>query len=253
MKKCNVIVTAGGTSEPIDNVRRITNTGTGRLGSLTADAFAREEDVGEIFYVCAPDSLRPASERVTCVVIRSVADLQSAVVRLMEEHRIDAVIHSMAVSDYTVRSVSTAERLAESLSAGGFPLGEEDVERAMDETDIRTGEGKLSSKMGSPVLLLQQTPKILPLFRQMAPQAVIVGFKLLSAVRREELLAVAGALLEKNGCDFVLANDAGEIHGDEHHAMLLDREKNVAAEMYTKQEIARSIVTTTLREVRKKQ
>ena len=33
-RSMNIIVTAGGTSEPIDNVRRIANTGTGRLGRL---------------------------------------------------------------------------------------------------------------------------------------------------------------------------------------------------------------------------
>ena len=39
-RSMNIIVTAGGTSEPIDNVRRIANTGTGRLGSLVADELA---------------------------------------------------------------------------------------------------------------------------------------------------------------------------------------------------------------------
>ena len=52
----NVIVTAGGTSEPIDNVRRIANTGTGRLGSLIAEELAADAMVGHIFYVCAKDS-----------------------------------------------------------------------------------------------------------------------------------------------------------------------------------------------------
>ena len=30
-----ILITAGGTSEPIDNIRSITNTGTGALGSLS--------------------------------------------------------------------------------------------------------------------------------------------------------------------------------------------------------------------------
>ena len=253
MEKFNVIVTAGGTSEPIDNVRRIANTGTGRLGSLVADAFAREEAAGEIWYVCARDSIRPASDRVKCIPIQSVADLQAAVTELLSTQRVDAVIHSMAVSDYTVRAVSTAGALAGALAAGGsLPPGQEAIERAMDETDIRRSEGKLSSKMDSPILLLQQTPKIIPLFRQMAPDTVLVGFKLLSGVSREELFSVAHALLEKNGCDYVLANDAAEIRGDEHHAYLIDPAKNVAAEMHTKQEIAETIVKTVVSEVLKK-
>ena len=35
MKK--IIITAGGTTEPIDNVRKITNVSTGKLGSLICD------------------------------------------------------------------------------------------------------------------------------------------------------------------------------------------------------------------------
>ena len=42
-RSMNIIVTAGGTSEPIDNVRRIANTGTGRLGSLVADELAEAD------------------------------------------------------------------------------------------------------------------------------------------------------------------------------------------------------------------
>ena len=66
-RSMNIIVTAGGTSEPIDNVRRIANTGTGRLGSLVADELAEADWTGHIFYVCAKDSIRPVSKRVTCV------------------------------------------------------------------------------------------------------------------------------------------------------------------------------------------
>ena len=245
----NVIVTAGGTSEPIDNVRRIANTGTGRLGSIIADAFAAEESVGSIFFVCARDSARTTSRRVTRVEIQTVADLQTAVTKLMEENPIHVVVHSMAVSDYTVRSVSTADALAEQLSGGEITA--EAVKKALDDTDIRTAEGKLSSQMDSPVLLLKKTPKIIPLFRQYSSRAVIVGFKLLSRVGVEELIDTARRLLNKNGCDFVLANDASEIRGDEHHAFLIDAERTLC-EMETKQEIAWAIKETALREALKR-
>ena len=39
MKK--ILVTAGGTTEPIDAVRSITNESSGRLGAKIADAFAQ--------------------------------------------------------------------------------------------------------------------------------------------------------------------------------------------------------------------
>jgi phosphopantothenoylcysteine synthetase/decarboxylase len=50
-----VLVTAGGTSEPIDGVRRITNTSTGATGGVIARAFAaRGHDVVLIHAADAP-------------------------------------------------------------------------------------------------------------------------------------------------------------------------------------------------------
>ena len=120
----NIIVTAGGTSEPIDNVRRIANTGTGRLGSLVADELAEADWTDHIFYVCAKDSIRPVSKRVTCVGIQSVADLQEAVTELTKKYVIHGVVHSMAVSDYKVRSVSTIDSLSEYLENRSAETGD---------------------------------------------------------------------------------------------------------------------------------
>lgn len=244
----NVLITAGGTSEPIDNVRTISNTGTGRLGSLIADAFAKDASVGKIFYVCARDSVRPSNQRVTCVVIQSVADLQSAVREIIQNHPIHAVIHSMAVSDYTVRSVSTVDSLAGYLETAGDGSLQERILRGMDETDSRAGSGKLSSKMKSPLLLLEPTPKVLPMIRELAPDAVLVGFKLLSQVSQEELLDTAHSLLIRNQCDYVFANDSTQIEGDRHHGYLMDSQRNIQT-FNTKQEIAEGIARTVRNEV----
>ena len=275
----NLLITAGGTSEPIDNVRRIANTGTGRLGSLIADAFSGIEGIDHIFYICARDSVHPTSEKVTCVEIQSVADLQKAVTELTGQYPIHGVIHSMAVSDYTVRSVSTVEDLASFLTrqgsmsmnpqeatqklssinsqnvSQGSPCSEDlqqAIEAGMDATDIRTGAGKLSSQMKSPLLLLEPTPKILPLFRDLiAPGGIIMGFKLLSNVSKEALLDVAHRLLVKNRCDFVFANDASEITGDRHHGYLLN-EAGVVETYETKQAIAEGIAKIMMDEVGKR-
>ena len=237
----NVLVTAGGTCEPIDDARCISNTGTGRLGSLIADALAEKPEIDNIFYICAKSACRPATDRATVIPIFSVEDLEKAVRDLLRTERIDAVVHSMAVSDYRVRSVSTVEQLQNALTTT------DDIYQALDMTDIRSG-GKLSSQMGSPLLLLEQTPKILPLFRELAPETFLIGFKLLSGVTRERLFEVAKALLEKNGCDLVLANDITQISGDTHKAYLLDGEP-AFEEFDTKQEIAQGIAARIIREV----
>lgn len=229
----NILITAGGTSEPIDSVRSITNTGTGRLGSLTADVFAQSDKVGEIYYICAASSVKPSSDKVNVIVIERVSDLQNAVENLFANTQIDAVIHSMAVSDYRVKAVTTVEEAEKNLTDGN-------IASAVERSDIRRTGAKLSSKMHLPLILLEPTPKILPMFRQLSATAKIVGFKLLSGVTCEKLFEVATALMNQNDCDFVFANDYNDICGDKHIGYLIEKNGNYTR-YSTKQEIAEGI------------
>ena len=68
MKK--IVITAGGTSERIDNVRKITNTATGKLGMTIANEFLKNEDTF-IYYICTKESFKPTSERVKIIEIES--------------------------------------------------------------------------------------------------------------------------------------------------------------------------------------
>ena len=51
MKK--IIITAGGTSEKIDNVRKITNSSTGKLGMTIANYLLKENNDLLIYYICS--------------------------------------------------------------------------------------------------------------------------------------------------------------------------------------------------------
>ena len=251
----SILITAGGTSEPIDHIRSISNTATGRLGSLIADEFISEGDQNiQVFYVCTHNALRPRSENITCIEIESVAQLQKAVTELMDAYLIDAVIHGMAVSDYRVKSVTTPQRVAKHLrnNESASILNETELLNALAAADIREETGKISSQLGNCIILLEQTPKILPLFREKAPNAVIVGFKLLCEVPQNELLDTAYRLLVQNGCNYVLANDSARIHEDQHEGHLIDSAKRTQ-NFATKQEIAKGIVKTVFKELREKQ
>lgn len=246
----NILVTAGGTTEPIDNVRSITNTGTGRLGSLIADFFSKAPSVSKIFFICAKNAILPISDKVTVIYIQSVNDLQAAVLETIENHKIDVVIHSMAVSDYRVKSVSSVEALAETIANNlQKELLEENVKeiilKGLQSSDLVKATGKMSSQVNCPIILLEQTPKILPMFKKLLPKTIVVGFKLLSQVSEEKLLAVAHRLLIENECDYVLANDTSDITGDQHKGYLIDKNRRIKT-FYTKQEIAAGIVTAVL-------
>lgn len=54
-----IVITAGGTSEYIDKVRKITNSGTGKLGSMIANELVSNENINEIFYIHTPNAVTP--------------------------------------------------------------------------------------------------------------------------------------------------------------------------------------------------
>ena len=105
-----ILVTAGGTEEPVDGVRRLTNSSTGATGGALARHFA--EGGAEVLLLHAeraPLSGIPV-ERETFVTF---ADLEAALRRILSEDRWDAVVHAAAVSDYSVASVEVDGRVVQ--------------------------------------------------------------------------------------------------------------------------------------------
>ena len=115
-----ILITAGGTSEPIDNIRSITNTGTGALGSLIADAFAKLPEVECIIYVHGRGAILPKTEKAECVEAAYTQRLLETMRKYLTEEHPDAIIHSMAVSDYCVKSVVREEDVAAVVKESGF-------------------------------------------------------------------------------------------------------------------------------------
>ncbi|GHU39613.1 phosphopantothenate--cysteine ligase [Spirochaetia bacterium] len=200
----NFLVTAGGTTEKIDSVRNITNTATGRLGSLTADALAVRPGCEQIFYICAANSCIPKTAKAAIVPITDTASLETAVRKVLTENKISAIVHSMAVSDYRVKQITR-------------PNGEK----------ILDTNGKINSTEKNILLLLEATPKIISLFPKLSPESIIVGFKLLSGVDKITLIKTAYDFLKNNQCNYIIANDTQDINADKHIAYLIDKQKNI--------------------------
>jgi phosphopantothenate-cysteine ligase len=240
----NILISAGGTRERIDSVRSIANAATGSLGSLVAACFDQVPETERIFYVCAENAPRPESAKAEITVIEDTAGLERAVREILGRNRVDAIIHSMAVSDYRVRSVTTAARIAE--RARSVPVIE-----AIDSAPSLGQQGKISSEESRLIILLEPTVKIISLFQTLAPRALLVGFKLLDHASHETLLDAARGLLQKNRCAFVLANDAGDIHGNIHIAYLLDRAGRIQR-FGNKHEIARGITEAVVTQLKEK-
>lgn len=88
---------------------------------------------------------------------------------------------------------------------------------------------KISSRIKHPLLLLAPNGKILQRLRDLAPNAVIVGFKLAHSKTSDELLDIAYRLLQDNRCDFVVANHVDEVTESAHKAYLLHSSKSTVS------------------------
>lgn len=232
MKK--IIITSGGTSEKIDNVRKITNSSSGKLGMTVANHLLQENNDLIIYYVCSKNSLRPNDDRVKIFEIDGTMDLEKTIENLLINEHIDYFIHSMAVSDYMTDYVTTIERIKESFKKT------DNIDKAFENIEVIDGN-KISSYEDNLVIVLKPTPKIISIIKNLSPSTYLVGFKLLDGVSKEELIEVAKKLRNKNKCDLVVANDLATIRNGEHIGYIID-ENNEIEEAHGKDDIAKKLV-----------
>lgn len=221
-----LLITSGGTSEAIDQVRAITNHASGNLGKIIAEQALR---IGhEVTLVTTKQAIKPEPQKnLTIIEITNVESLQSTLEPLVKTHHV--LIHSMAVSDYTPVYMTGLDEVQAT----------EDITSLLDK---KNAESKISSKNDYQVLFLKKTPKVISYVKQWNPTIQLIGFKLLVDVSKEELFAVARQSIERNGADYILANDLTDIKGNQHIAYLVDKTSEVQAQ--TKEEIAQLILET---------
>jgi len=171
----NILITSGGTSEKIDQVRSITNHSTGQLGKMIAEHCLASG--AYVTLLTTAKAIKPAPhEKLTIKIIEDTEQLVPA-------H--DVLIHSMAVSDYKPVYMAGFEEV----------LASSDLAEFMEKSN---SESKISSADDYQVLFLKKNPKIIGKVKEWNPNIRLIGFKLLVGVSKEELLATARASLEKN-------------------------------------------------------
>lgn len=203
-----VVVTAGGTQEPIDPVRFIANRSSGKQGYALAQAAL---DLGaEVILISSVDLPAPVGAALVKVV--TVAELQAAV--LSETADADALVMAAAPADFRPK---------------------------------QTAADKLKKRDGVPQLTLEFAPDILEaLATQRAgkgrPQ-VVVGF----AAESRDLLENATAKLKSKKLDIIAANDVSASDAgfavDTNRISLLHADGQVEAlPLMSKQEVAEVIL-----------
>lgn len=219
-----ILITSGGTSEPIDCVRTITNQATGQLGKIIAEKCLTAGH--EVTLVTTATAQKPTHHpNLTIDIITTVDSLLTCLERLVPKH--DVLIHSMAVSDYKPVYMTSLEEAQQS-------------QNLSDLLKRSNSSPKISSEADTQVLFLQKTPKVISYVKQWHPNIILVGFKLLVDVSKDTLLSVARQSLITNQADYILANDLREITTDNHHAYLVDHSSETLAT--TKEAIAQLIL-----------
>ena len=215
----HALVTAGGTREPIDGVRFITNFSSGTTGASLADAFAAAG--WEVTLVRARDAMRPTSAAVAQVSYSSVADLDDACRRELAQRSYDVVVHAAAVSDFVVGAIV--------------------VDGVRHDAPLA---GKLDSAHGLSVELVP-SPKILPRLRGYSRNdaVVVVGFKLTNGATTDEATTAVRRQFETAGVDAVVHNDLTEMdHAHDRHVATLWIAGEPAARAASNAELAALLV-----------
>jgi phosphopantothenoylcysteine decarboxylase/phosphopantothenate--cysteine ligase len=203
-----VLVTAGGTREPIDPVRFIGNRSSGRMGIALAAAAAKRG--AEVTLIAANVSL-PAPPGVRRVDVETAAELA----RAAEREFGGAHVLLMAAAPADFRSAKPAA-------------------------------GKLQ-RTGALELSLEPTEDILAaLSAKRSQDQTIVGFAAEAAPSKEQAVERARGKLERKGADLIVFNDVSDpeigFESERNAVTLIGKENETEVPIASKDEIAEAIL-----------
>jgi phosphopantothenoylcysteine synthetase/decarboxylase len=181
-----ILIASGATREPVDAVRFLSNTSTGRTGALLADFWAERRHT--ISFLSGEGGALP--RQVTDVeTFSSAEDLRARLERRLAPGGWDAVVMVAGVSDYRPESPPA---------------------------------DKISSEAPALTLRLLRNPKIIPLLKSYSPRPVfVVGFKLTAGADQAARRAAVAAQFATGGVDLVVQNDVEEIAAATRHPFYL--------------------------------
>lgn len=220
-----VLVTAGGTREPIDPVRFLGNRSSGRQGvAIAAAAAARGAKVVLLAANIEESVLAEIADlaAVRVIPVGTAAELEQAVKAAATGAEV--VIMTAAVADYRVAEVSEGKLRKE--DTPGVP----------------------------PTLQLVENPDILiGLVRERLPRQVIVGFAAETVSSKEELLERGRRKLDRKGVDLLAVNAVGWNSGfesAENELVVLDASGEIAySGAGSKREVADELLTVVAEEL----
>lgn len=212
-----VVITSGGTEEPIDGVRSISNFSSGHTGSVIADCFKKMG--AEVIYLHARDTIVSPRELIDCKTFITFKDLDNLLKEVLSANHVDVIIHLAAVSDFAVDTV----QIGEEIYLGGA------VEKIDSDDKI--------------IITLKQNFKIIDHLKEYSQNndLIVVGFKLTNSDQEEKREYPIRRLLNRKVVDFLVHNDLTQIDSNNHIATIYDRDGGVLTKVESKQQLAESL------------
>lgn len=212
-----VVVSAGGTREPLDPVRYLGNRSSGKQGYALAAVAARRG--ADVTLVSANTALTPPPG-VAVVPVQSALDLQEAVMEAADTA--DVVVMAAAVADFRPRDYQGTK-----------------IKKSHDPGDPDA----------APTIELVRNPDILAglvAARGEDASPVIVGFAAETGDDEASVLEHGRAKLDRKGCDLLVVNEVGEskTFGEDHNTVHILRQGSthvVDAGPASKQDIAAAV------------
>ena len=178
-----VVISAGGTREPLDPVRFLGNRSSGKQGYALAEvAVARG---AEVTLISANVAL-PVPAGVTLLQVHTAVELGEAVAKAAQD--CDVVVMAAAVADYRPAHYTDVK-----------------IKKSYDDTVPEADQS-------APVIQLVRNPDVLAelvQFRGSAASPVIVGFAAETGDAQHSVLDLAREKFARKGCDVLVANEVG--------------------------------------------
>jgi phosphopantothenoylcysteine decarboxylase/phosphopantothenate--cysteine ligase len=216
----SILITAGGTQEPIDPVRFLGNHSSGKQGiAIAAEATKRGAKVTLI----AANIHEPIPDLHELIRVSTAAELEAEVSGHLSF--VDAVIMAAAVADFRVAATSEQKLKRRE-------LGEEITLKLVANPDILAG---LVARIHDEEL-----------------KVVSVGFAAETAMNSNELQRLAEQKLAAKGCDILVANNVsnGAVFGADHNTVLvLTKAGDVTGREGSKRAIADHILDVLSQEI----
>lgn len=204
LKNKRVLITAGPTWVPIDSVRVISNSATGKTGILLAEELRRLGAkvtllLGAVEACCLSDNIR-------LVRFKFFEELKAKLKKELALRKYSIVIHSAAVSDFRPAKIYS---------------------------------DKISSKKRDFLLRLKPTVKLIGLIKKARSSLFIVAFKFKPQAKKKDLIREAKIMQNKYACRLVVANT---IYHGHYLAYLLGEGAHLSGPLYNKKQLVRSLI-----------